>query len=297
MEHRKALTMIEMLVVIGIIALLLGIMIPSLQMVKRMAKRTQQNSQFTAIELGLSAFQNENGYLPPSDWEQPAPNLGYCGAQKLSEALLGWDLMGFHPDSMFNANGMADDGTTYIYADTEENLMDRRGVYVELQTARPFRLGPLPSGGQGDYLFRNPENFGLAPATFVLCDVFPARKVTFFRPDGTSVTRNAGKPILYYKANPARRSMADTATRNRIYDVRDNLAIIHLVKDYDRNRGNEKVHPLGDPLGTFGFFYDYISDPSVTHRRWPYNADSYILISAGADGEYGTDDDICNFEE
>ena len=28
----------------------------------------------------------------------------------------------------------------------------------------------------------------------------------------------------------------------------------------------------------------------------PYRADSYILISAGYDGLYGTRDDICNFD-
>jgi len=28
---------------------------------------------------------------------------------------------------------------------------------------------------------------------------------------------------------------------------------------------------------------------------WPYRPDSYILISAGADGYYGTADDITNF--
>jgi hypothetical protein len=30
-------------------------------------------------------------------------------------------------------------------------------------------------------------------------------------------------------------------------------------------------------------------------RPWPCRPDSYILISAGVDGVYGTDDDITNF--
>jgi hypothetical protein len=33
----------------------------------------------------------------------------------------------------------------------------------------------------------------------------------------------------------------------------------------------------------------------VQARPWPYRSDSYLLISAGADGLYGTDDDIRNF--
>ena len=30
-------------------------------------------------------------------------------------------------------------------------------------------------------------------------------------------------------------------------------------------------------------------------RVWPYNAESFILVSAGADGRYGTPDDVVNF--
>ena len=41
-------------------------------------------------------------------------------------------------------------------------------------------------------------------------------------------------------------------------------------------------------------FYEYIRDPKIMATPWPYRPDSYILISAGADGEYGTGDDITN---
>jgi hypothetical protein len=47
------------------------------------------------------------------------------------------------------------------------------------------------------------------------------------------------------------------------------------------------MHPLD--------FYSYIRDPKVLARAWPYRPDSYILISAGPDGLYGTNDDIRNF--
>ena len=46
-------------------------------------------------------------------------------------------------------------------------------------------------------------------------------------------------------------------------------------------------------------FYNFISDPmvSVGGMDMPYNRDSYILISAGMDGEYGTADDMTNFNK
>jgi hypothetical protein len=43
-------------------------------------------------------------------------------------------------------------------------------------------------------------------------------------------------------------------------------------------------------------FYWNIRNEKVSTISRPYRADSYILISAGWDGEYGTADDICNFD-
>jgi hypothetical protein len=46
----------------------------------------------------------------------------------------------------------------------------------------------------------------------------------------------------------------------------------------------------------FAYFYQlYIRDFRVQARPWPHRPDSYLLISAGADGIYGTNDDIRNF--
>ena len=52
----------------------------------------------------------------------------------------------------------------------------------------------------------------------------------------------------------------------------------------------------GCQLPCFDYFYDYIRDPKVSDRHpWPFRPDSYLLISAGMDGLYGTEDDIRNF--
>ncbi len=52
------------------------------------------------------------------------------------------------------------------------------------------------------------------------------------------------------------------------------------------------VHPLSDP----GRFYrNTMSDKGPGPSR-PYRPDSFILLSAGYDGLYGTADDVCNFE-
>jgi hypothetical protein len=262
--------------------MLVGLLIPALAMVRNMAKETQQKAQLTTIEMGLTAFKNDYGDYPPSDWTIPPGD--YCGAQKLTEALVGWDLMGFHPKSAWRADGEDKDGGNEAYLgavtgsqqDRERNLKERRGPYLELATTNAFKL---------EQLFD--DTTPLASDTFVLCDVFGSKTVTLA--DGKNV--KAGSPILYYKANASSKTIENVPVNERIYNVRDNVPLTTILKSIS----DGKEHPLGKAAGTYQAFYDYITDLKVTAIKWPYRPDSYILISAGVDGLYGTSDDIRNF--
>ncbi|RKY24766.1 MAG: hypothetical protein DRP62_03005 [Planctomycetota bacterium] len=259
-------TIVELLTVIAIIAILIGVLIPSMNLVRNTARETKQKSQFATIDQALLAFRSDYGDYPPSDNDDG----DYCGAQKLAEALLGWDLLGFQPSSQANgwrpnfiAAGHINHGGVY----DPDYLDERKGPYLELATANAFKLIDL----------FNPST-PLAPDTFVLCDSFGVKQVSI---GGKAV--KAGTPILYYKANTASKTIKIGDTKNRIYDYYDNADIIYL---------NDMAVKLDED-----FFYSdgFIIDPRVTARPWPYRADSYILISAGIDGLYGTSDDICNF--
>ena len=296
MTHRRTgLTIVEILVVVGIIALLTGMLIPAVHVVKTTAREVKQKAQFTAIELGLAAFKNDDGDYPPSDWT-PVPITGnYCGAQKLAEALLGRDLLGYHPRSNWDPLDLTwyPDPAATLPAQIEVNLQERKGLYLELTSAHAFRLGNMSLSKPG--LFANTGS--LAPDTFVLCDVFTRTPVR--QRDGKMV--KAGAPILYYRADASKKAITD------VYDILDNDAIVSLKEVTDG-----RSHPLGagpypPPFATqLEFFYGnptlpgaigYIQDPRVTAIPRPYKRDSYILVSAGADGTYGTDDDITNFRK
>lgn len=304
--RRSGLTVIEILVVVGIIATLVGLLIPAVHKVQTMAKETKQKAQFTAIELGLAAFKSDYGDYPPSFWFDPSASgtslQNYCGAQRLAEAMVGWDLLGFHPDSAWRADGLAAASTgTGGVADTvykaSDTLEKRRGRYVELDVANPFLLGGGP-----DALFPGTVP-PLEPRTYVLCDVFTRSERRIQRSDGSMVA--AGTPILYYKANPASLVYPPVDiqhTSKCIYDARDNIAILNqgFLGDATLAVGARRQHPLTpDALpgyAGFEYFYnDYIRDKRIQNRSWPVRPDSYLLISAGMDGLYGTDDDICNF--
>ena len=296
MERKKTgLTIIELLIVLGIIAILVGLLVPSLSVVRKMAKETKQKAQLSTIELALAAFKNDDGDYPPSNTPLPtSPGSDYCGSQKLAEALLGWDLLGFHPKSAWRADGLdAVDGPgTYDPAQTRDNNADtipdtfdeRKGPYLELATIGAFRLGNISISKPGMFADTDP----LAPDTFVICDVFGTKKISM--PNGTMV--KAGAPILYYKANTSGKQILD------IYNMADNDSLVFVKEQADRIKdppGPGETLPRNQLASTITFFENYIADPKITARRWPYRPDSYLLISAGADGLYGTPDDICNF--
>ena len=160
---------------------------------------------------------------------------------------------------------------------TDEFFLDqRKSPYLDTETASAFKLG-CPSGTK-EGLFYNTDI--LAPNTYVLCDVFSMTKVQYL--NGKTVS--AGSPILYYRANNSQKLIRD------IYKQVDNEVLVYLKQQTDNIE-----QPLCLTDSNYEYFYEYIRDPKIEAIPQPYNADSYILISAGSDGIYGTSDDIRNF--
>ena len=62
-----AFTIVELLTVMAVIAMLIGLLVPALNLVRRHAKDTQQRAQFNAINAGLEIFKNDYSDYPESD--------------------------------------------------------------------------------------------------------------------------------------------------------------------------------------------------------------------------------------
>ena len=302
MKRKKiGFTSVELLTVLAIIAFLVGLLLPALNVVRNTAKEAKQKAQLTVIDLALVAFKNDFGDYPPSD---SLNDPDYTGSQMLCEALLGWDLLGFHPKSAWRADGCDPAGNRVYLSTDDTNLKERKGPYLELANANAFRLGE-PEG-----LFANPTP--LNPNTFVICDVFGRKSMSV---GGKPV--KVGTPVLYYRANTLSKTIEPISRpggappEGRIYNVLDNYDLIALGRPIDIVL---KQHPLNGPADPrpsvwdgdglppqryFENFYRYIWDTKLwappTWKRWPYRPESYILISAGVDGFYGTPDDIRNF--
>jgi type II secretory pathway pseudopilin PulG len=277
-NRKAAFTIIELLTVMSIIVILIGVLVPALNNVRKYAQKVKQKTQLHGIQQSIELFYNENDGYPPSGALDGA-GQSYCGAMKLCEAMMGRDLLGFHPDSVFRADGMDAAGGRDIYLPTKENLNARLGPFLQLDNANAYRLVDIYGSGQTAPFQEN---------VFVLCDVYTRQMRTGIK---------TGMPVLYYRAETSNNlhdpNAAPTPMDNmgNIYNYWDNHALVNLGKPWEE-AGKVTTHSLSEPAR---FYRNTRNDKIFTVRR-PYRTDSYILISAGYDGEYGTADDICNFE-
>lgn len=246
--------------------------------------------------------------------------VGISGANLLVYGLAGADQLGTpgFPDT--NGNG--------AWWDDQTAAVGSGGAYeLDLMTRDPLRPR-YPGVGTSyvdeptrasirtlDQLFE--EGIGSAPVSL---------------PNGVGMqplfTDSWGRAILYYRANRAARFMVTDPGNDEtlgVYESRDNLVLTGSesvgalpgidwgagIADEDHDRYSKigwsnypTANPLLDANGVHDILVDptfentferFILDASVKQRNEPVNRNTFLLISAGADAVYGTNDDVTNW--
>ena len=318
---KRGFTIVELLTVMAVIAVLIGLLIPALSLVKDNAKKIQQKAQFHSIDVGVELYKSEFGSYPQSydnndgiDPDNTDDTGEYCGANKLAEAMVGLDLLGFHPNADFRSDGLNSvvdntgatlvdidiydtTGATATWQTAQENIDARKGPYVDLENANAFRMdevyATLPAPFTANF---SPTSGGGPYYPLVMCDVYAKKRA------GTG-GKKTGTPILYFRANSnfsvqeqdVDNNTSGSSIDDDIYRLDDNWQLIQLgLPDDGTQFSLEQAVATGDPYQEFD---KMIVNDQVQSIRRPYRADTYILISAGKDGDFGTADDIFNFEK
>lgn len=321
MKRKKGFTIVELLTVMGIIAVLIGLLVPALSLVKDYSKRIQQRAQFHGIDVGLEIYKTEFGSYPNSYDngdaiipDHPVDPTPYCGSNKLAEAMVGLDLLGFHPSADFRSDGLNTvidkNGATLVDIDiydttganptwqtAQENIDARKGPFVDLEHANAFRMDEVYTTAPAPFIANFAPPSGGGPFyPLVLCDVYAKKR-------GGTGGKKTGTPILYFKAHDNFSVQEQDVDNNGsgslidddIYRLDDNWQLLQLgMPDDATPYAIEQAVATGDPYQEFD---NMIVNDQVQSIRRPYRADTYILISAGKDGDFGTADDIFNFEK
>ena len=230
-DRRTAFTIVELLTVMSIIIILIGLLVPSLNMVKRYAKRVKQKAQFHSIKVAMDLFATEReGYPDSVAFDAQNNSYNYCGSMKLCEAMMGQDLLGFNPKSQFNGD-LLDGAGEDLYPQTPplpgspgyaiyvENMKSRKGPYLQIENANAYRLRHLYGAGIVPNNVFNEERF-------VMCDVY--NRVNLKPALGENISGKTGMPILYYKANTANTLHDYQYPDKSIYNYLDNDELVQL---------------------------------------------------------------------
>lgn len=332
-------SLVELLVVIGIISLLIGIALPAFSRVRDAAKVATTSGTLNAIGTGMETFRVDErfgGDYAPSNFVtlDPGPHqtgeIEVGGASLVVYALAGADLLGSAGIRDVNGNGFWTD-------DLHQDVIDGfPGLYAGEFTAG---VGTRPIYPRTSFVDVSKMKF---PTLYNGMFEIPAGPRPLMK--SVAFLDAFDQPILYYKANAGAAGMVNCLGENAspnmarpIYDMNNNVNITGDPKDgqsfqLDSRISDLKVRPgtpppdepeyLGPGVGLdFGGGYAHFpgglprnasaaalpsARGSFGYAIWnpsaaiggnprPHNAESFILLSAGPDGLFGTEDDVANF--
>ncbi len=241
-----------------------------------------------------------------------------AGAHLLVHALIGADGLGTPGFRDLNQNGKWSDDT---HKKLDNSDIKKCGVYAigdSGETAGKEKFPRYPSGGGGyvDEKMRDSakslkelEDKGAVLNVDSAADKIATEERVFL--DAWD------HPILYYRANSSAVPMVGESGKPGVFWQEDNSIITgsdglysHEGMDFGQGKEGDHYHNIAkvvkvEPTETIEniqteptydrSFARFVLDPSVKARRTPVNKDSYLLISAGPDARYGTEDDVTNW--
>ncbi len=289
----RGFTLVELLVVIGIIALLVGILLPVIGAARRAAYAADTRNSVRGISNAIDRYYQEQSAYPGVFSNTAIASgksvTGSPGSLTSTEncvlALTG----GITTTAAWSVGMVISDATGFTYSSANLGrgpltfnsvLQKRLPAYMEitsqLVSTTPNTLDSATSFGLSE------PNRGVNTGVPEFIDRFPGPM-----------------PIIYLRARVSGAGVVgvDTVAATFQYDHRQLLPYVlsnsgAFAFDTTTFPANVANDPATIGSANFAGCYNYFFNAGAGVVK---NKDTYILISPGQDRKYGTSDDICNF--
>ena len=309
-RRRHAFTLVEILVVIGIIVVLAGILVPLVGRSMRQAKQIRTAADLQSIGTALEAFKADHG-----DYPRTAPNSIGSGI-----GVLGRFLFGPFGDSVTNTGAFdnqdppAFTAKTYLPGDVLRSGGAGSPTWVAVRetTAAPGTV-PTPGNPQDWAPLEANDNadgpgISMIPGGKKYGPYLQAEK---FKLRGLAVLDANDNPILYFPAAPGKLNLMGTPSQpadgmyvNRVTNPRAPFSGTAASKSnikYDADDNFEsfrRAGEAGDHINPLHRMRAMLGDHNNSGRIETANGEKivteapYLLWAAGTDGKFGPDADM-----
>jgi prepilin-type N-terminal cleavage/methylation domain-containing protein/prepilin-type processing-associated H-X9-DG protein len=200
-DFRAGFSLVELLVVIGIIAVLIAMLLPALSQAREQAKVVQCQSNLRQIGIGLQMYASANGGVFPawSGW-----HVYPSGSNAYGDSTLGWTeylipYVGDNPLShIYNCPDFPEEFRINYFLEARWEAMQTPVLHTMKMSEVNFASEFVVSGDCTQPLLY-PPSFGIAGTTTDDCDKDDATQqgiVFYDEPDGRNMHRN-GNNVLF----------------------------------------------------------------------------------------------------